>query len=86
MRGQKMELDKSEFTLSEAMARTCRILNKEVLDSDLHYNKGIKLVVGGGEVERNAENDKSSLERLKIVSHKEQNLSLTLKDCRILMD
>lgn len=58
MRGQKMELDKSEFTLSEAMAKTWRILNKEVLDSDLHYNKGIKLVVGGGEVERNAENDK----------------------------
>lgn len=48
------------------MERTFRILNQEILDSDLHYNKSINIVrenVMEGKI-------KSSLERLRIVSQK----------------
>lgn len=39
---QRTELKTSEFT--KALERMLRILNKEVLDLDLRYNKGINTV------------------------------------------
>lgn len=60
----RIKLKTPEFT--KALERMLRILNKEVLDLDLCYNKGINTV------RKNVmeENIKSSLESLGIVSQK----------------